>query len=261
MGIDDVPPPAAPWRSVGEAVVAWVPAPRELRTLLPAGVSALPVRLGGGHAVLVGAWYPTSPIGPYVELALLLPARLGLRPGLCVVFQVVSSPVARRAYRTNWGLPATVGSLSWDVVDGGAARELRWSAPGLVLRGVPRGPAFPAVLPLRSVARRTDGPVVVPQRVLALVRPAVTTVTMGDAADSQHGFVGFDRLAGSHPGAVLAGARFLTRPARHPAGLWSSLRAPLAAPEPAHAGAGLGVGRGGDPRYSGAPHRALSSVG
>ncbi len=40
-------------------------------------------------------------------------------------------------------------------------------------------------------------------------------------------------LSGTHPGAVMAGARILARPARHPAGLWSSLRAPLVAPEPA----------------------------
>ncbi|HVF33102.1 MAG TPA: acetoacetate decarboxylase family protein [Acidimicrobiales bacterium] len=256
------PVPSAPWRAAAEVLVAWVPAPHELRTLLPAGVS--PLRLPGvaGRAALAGVRYPSSPVGPYLELSLLVPARLGLRPGSCVVWQVVSSPAARRAYRTNWGLPTTLADLTWVAdQDGGPGRELRCESPSLVLRGVPRGPALPAYVPVRSVQRRTDGPVVVPRRFLALVRLAGMTVTVGDAADAQHGFAGFDRLAGVHPGLVLAGARMLARPARHPAGLWSSLRAPLAAPEPAHAGRGAVAGRGGDPRYSGAPHRALSSVG
>lgn len=241
------PPPSAPWRLVGECVLAWVRAPRELRALLPAGVGVLP-----GRAALVGVSYQDSPVGPYLELSLALPARLGLRPGLCVVFQVVSLPAARTAYRSNWGLPATVGPLSWWA--DGHERVLRCDEPGIEVRGHPVGPAFPALVPVRSVQRRADGPVVLPRRFLSLVRLARTTVTVADDADG-HAGIGFHGLAGTHPGTVLAGARILARPARHPFGLWSSLRAPLVAPEPALASLAP------EGRYSGAPHRALSSVG
>jgi len=231
---DSDPAPSAPWRLVGEVLLGWVRAPRELRSLLPKGVGAL-----HGRAALVAVSYSHSPVGPYLELSLALPARLGLRPGLCVVFQVVSSPEARLGYRTNWGLPATVGPLSWSAE--GHERVLRCDEPGIELRGLPVGPTFPALVPVRSVQRRTDGPVVLPRRFLALVRLSRTTVVVADSADG-HAGVGLHALAGVHPGAVMAGARILARPARHPAGLWSSLRAPLAAPEPALAGpAGAGV--------------------
>jgi hypothetical protein len=242
---------------VGEVVLAWVPARslRPWRRLLPDGIRAL-----AGWAALVGVSYADSPVGPYLELSLALPARLGLRPGLCVVFQTVSVPAARVAYRSNWGLPATVGSLAWSRE--GDERVLRSSMPALELRGAPVGPALPAVVPVRSVQRRADGPVVLPRRFLALLRLARTTVVVGDDG-GEGGLAGgwgpelpsFGSLAGVHPGAVLSGARILARPARHPFGLWSSLRAPLAVPEPALAGGSV------DPRYSGGPHRALSSVG
>ena len=217
--------PAAPWRLVGEVVLGWVKAPKELRSLLPAGVSSLP-----GRAALVAVRYTDSPVGPYLELSLALPARIGLRPGLCVVFQIVSSAEARLAYRANWGLPATVGPLTWSPK--GHERVLRCEEPGIEVRGLPVGPTFPAIVPVRSVQRRSDGPVVLPRRFLSLVRLARTTVAVADSADG-HAGVPLHGLAGVHPGAVMAGARILARPARHPAGLWSSLRAPLAAPEPA----------------------------
>ena len=230
---------APPWRMAGECVLAWVRGvPGELRSLLPDGVRSLP-----GPAALVGVSYASSPIGPYCELTVALPARLGLRPGLCVVFQLVSVPDARLAYRSSWGLPASVGSLVWESGEGGS-RSLRCASLGLTVRGEPRGPSFPAAVPVRSVQRRADGPVVVPRRFLALVRLARTDVTWtgessghGDGVDALLG-----SLVGSHAGAVLSGVRILARPARHPAGLWSSLRAPLTVPEPAMAVPSVGGG-------------------
>jgi hypothetical protein len=259
----DLVPPSAPWRLVAEVVLAWVPSSRLAgwRSLLPSGIRPLP-----GPAALVGVRYDDSPVGPYLELSLALPARLGLRPGLCVVFQVLSLPAARVAYRSNWGLPADVGQISWEVA--GHERIVRCEAPGLELRGTPVGPGVPAIVPVRSVQRRADGPVVLPRRFLALVRLARTAVVVDDepgggdlgvgvgAGAGAGGRVSFGALAGTHPGAVMAGARILARPARHPFGLWSSLRAPLVVPEPA-----LLTGGRAEPRYSGAPHRALSSVG
>jgi hypothetical protein len=156
------------------------------------------------------------------------------------VFQVVSSPDARIAYRRNWGLPAVVGALSWDV--DGTERVVRCEEPGIELRGAPLGPAVPAWVPLRSVQRRADGPVVLPRRFLSLLRLARTSVAIGDGADIV--VPGLSALAGRHAGAVLSGVRIVAEPARHPAGLWSSLRAPLGAVEPAMAGAGGGGGRG-----------------
>lgn len=222
------PPP--PWRLVGECVLAWVPAPRSLRDLLPAGVSALP-----GRAALVAVSYDSSPFGPYLELSLGLPARLGLRPGLCVVFQALSQPDARRAYQAQWGLPAAVSPLSWWA--DGDERVMRCEEPEIEVRGIPVGPRFPAIVPVRSVQRRPDGPVVLPRRFLALVRLSRTVVSTGPSALSA--------IAGSHPGAVMAGMRVVTRPARHPTGIWSSLRAPLAAPDPAMAVAGDAGGPAG----------------
>lgn len=225
-----------PWRLAGECVLGWVGGvPSELRSLLPEGVRPMP-----GPAAVLGVSYSSSPVGPFVELSVALPARLGLRPGLCVVFQLVSVADARLAYRSNWGAPASVlGSMEWSA--DGAVRELRCPSLGLVVRGVPVGPTFPAVVPVRSVQRRSDGPVVVPRRILSLVRLARTEVSWDPPAAAGSGGSGhgeevdalLSALVGRHPGAVLSGLRILARPARHPAGLWSSLRAPLTVPEPA----------------------------
>ena len=222
----------APWRMAGECILGWVTGvPPAVRSLLPSGVRPLP-----GPAAVVGVSYASSPVGPFLELSVALPARLGLRPGLCVVFQLVSVADARLAYRSNWGTPASVGSMVWDVE--GSAGELRCASLGLTVRGEPVGPSFPAVVPVRSVQRRVDGPVVVPRRFVALVRLARTTVewqapVAGGGASGDDVEALLSSLAGRHAGAVMSGVRILARPARHPAGLWSSLRAPLTIPEPA----------------------------
>lgn len=221
--------PSAPWRLAGECVVVTVRAPADLRSLLPAGVTPAP-----GPSALVAASYQDSPVGPFLELSLGLPARIGLRPGWCVVLQIVSVPSARAAYRRNWGLPATTEMLSWRA--DGPDRVLRYERAGIEVRGEPRGPAFPAVVPVRSVQRRADGPVVVPRRLLALVRAARATVRAEGWADAAPptdagGAAVLAGLAGTHPGAVMSGMRVLSHPARHPAGLWSSFRAPLVVPD------------------------------
>lgn len=225
-----VPAPQLPWRMLGECVLAWVPVPAGLRSLLPDGVRPLP-----GRAALVAVSYTDSPVGPFLELSLGLPARIGLRPGLCVVFQNVSEPEARRAYASAWGLPAGLGSLSWQ--GDGAERVMRSHDIGLEVRGIPVGPSLPAVVPIRSVQRRVDGPVVLPRRFLALVRLSKTVVTLdadgGHPVDQPAGAEVFSAVAGAHPGAVMSGVRIVARPARQPAGLWSSLRAPAQAPDPA----------------------------
>lgn len=224
--------PSAPWRLRGECVLGWVRAPQGLRALLPKGVRPMP-----GPAALAAVRYTDSPVGPYLELSLGLPARLGLRPGLCVVLQLVSEPVARLGYRQNWGLPASTGRLSWFA--DGDQRVLRCEQPGIEVRGVPVGPAVPAIVPVRSVQRRSDGPVVLPRSFLALTRLARVVVSVEDRADTL-----MAALDGSHPGAVMAGVRIVARPARHPTGFLSSLRAPLRVVEPAMAMPAPGPRRG-----------------
>lgn len=211
--------PHAPWALRGEMLVGWARIGRAGHQALPAGLQPLP-----GPAAVSGVRYTGSPVGPFVELSVAQPARLGLRPGLCVTAMVVSQAAAMAGTRLNWGLPAEVGRLTWAV--DGDERVLRWDDGGVVLRGTPVGLRLPLVLPVRAVQRRGDGPVVVPRRVAAVVRPARTTVEL-DGDDHPWAW-----LAGPHPGALLATARLLLRPARHPSGLLSSFRAPLRAPEP-----------------------------
>ena len=271
MEHDDSPsltPP--PWRMVGECVVAFVgdrAGVARARAALPAGVRSLP-----GPAVVVGVSYTSSPVGPFVELSVGVPARLGLRPGLCVVFQVVSVPPARVAYRSGWGLPASLEpTLAWSSTAGSVA-ELSCPALGFRLVGEAVGPGVPMVVPVRSVQRRADGPVVLPRRMLARLRRARTEVHVEGIGDDPDGVDGVDgdvggfaseraflaAFAGSHRGLALSGVRILARPARQPAGLWSSLRAPLVVAEPAMSGR---MGDGTASYYSRLPHRALSSVG
>jgi hypothetical protein len=252
--------PSAPWHLSGSCVVASVRVGASVRSLLgglPAGVVGLP-----GPGVLVGASYTASPVGPYVELALAVPARLGLRPGLCVVWQLVSSADARAAYRSNWGLPAVVAPLSWSAV--GGSWTLRCEDPGVELRGSGLGGGrlgvvggLPLLLPMRSLQRRADGPVVLPRRMFGLARPARTSFAVGDdpvaAALGGGGGGAGTGLAGPHWGMLLSSVRMTALPARHPAGFWSSLRAPLQVAEPAmHAAAD---------QLQLPPARACSSVG
>ena len=225
------------WRLAGEGILGWVGGglASSLRPLLPRSVRPLP----GLPAALVAVSYSSSPVGPFCELSVAVPARLGLRPGLCVVFQVVSVADARLAYRTQWGTPASlVPSMVWDVGDGGGAggvRELRCPSLGLVVRGEPVGPSVPAGwVPVRSIQRRPgDGPVVVPRRLGGLVRLARVSVTWSELASPLGSTVDelLASLAGEHRGAMLAGMRLLVLPVRHPTGLWSSLRAPAPVPE------------------------------
>ena len=126
--------------------------------------------------------------------------------------------------RLNWGLPKQLGTLVWEV--DGNERRLRWTERGIEVAGRAGGLPLPVLVPVRSLQRRTDGPVVVPGRLRGRARLTRLDITV-PADDNLAG------LAGIHPGAHVAGMRFLVRPARQPVGLASTLRAPLRAPEPA----------------------------
>ncbi len=190
---------------------------------LPEGLRPL-----AGPAFVVAARYQDTPVGPYSELLVAEPARLGLRPGLCVTTAVVDSPQARVGGRLNWGFARELGTLVWD--RDGDERELRWVERGMAVRGRPAGPPMPVLVPFRNLQRRADGPVVIPARVRGrghLARVEVDT-------DDNDPLVW---LSGNHRGIVVDGLHFILDPARLPSGLTSTLRAPLTAPEPAMTGA------------------------
>jgi hypothetical protein len=210
--------PVAPWVLSGESLVALVRGAESVAPL-PSGLRRAP-----GPSVVAATYYTGSPAGPYLELAVGQPARLGLRPGWCFTTMVVDAPGSRLGGRLNWGFPKELGRLVWKT--NGDERELRWLDRDIVVRGTPSRVVLPIVVPVRALQRRNDGPVVVPGRLRGLAR--LTRVQV-HAPESDP----MVSLAGSHPGVHVGGMRFTVRPARHPVGWASSLRAPLRAPEPA----------------------------
>jgi len=211
-------PPVAPWELAGEGVVALVRAPAN-RPPLPVGLHPMP-----GPVVVAAVRFTESPVGPYLELSVAEPARLGARIGFCVTLMVVDSPESRLAGRLNWGLPKQLGTLRW--LADGDERTLAWDDRDVVVRGKPSGPSVPMIAPVRSLQRRADGLVVVGGRLRGHARPARIEIAVPDTD-------GLGGLSGSHRGMVLTGVRMVVNPARRPAGLTATLRAPLRAAEPA----------------------------
>jgi hypothetical protein len=209
--------PVAPWALTGESLVALARCAQPLGPM-PVGVHRLP-----GPCLVVAARYDGSPVGPYLELAIGEPARLGLRPGWCFTTMVVDSADSRLGGRANWGFPKDLGSLVWDA--DGDERSLRWVERGVAVRGTPGRVMLPGLVPVRALQRRADGPVVVPGRVRgrAHLAPVSVEAPDGDALAP---------LVGRHRGVHVASMRFTVRPARAPVGFYSSLRAPLRAPMP-----------------------------
>lgn len=210
--------PFAPWSLAGESLVALARCPERLA---PVPCDLHPLR---GPVLIAAVCFSESPVGPYVELAIGEPTRLGMRVGWCVTTMVVDSPESRVAGRLNWGFPKELGSLTWR--RDGSQIELHWVERDIVVRGRPGGPPLPGLAPVRMLQHRSDGPVVVPGRLRGRLRLAAVEFQAPEA----------DPLAplnGRHPGAHVAGLRMRVGPARHPVGLASTLRAPLRAPEPA----------------------------
>lgn len=194
---------------------------RRVSVRLPAGLSRLP-----GPALVMAVRYAASPVGPYVELAVAEPARLGLRVGMCVTAMVVTSPDSRVGGIVNWGFPKELGTLAWAPVGDGI--ELTWKERDVRVTSRPYGRrALPALVPMRTLQRRADGPVVVPGRVRGWARVARVSVSVADDTDPLAVY------AGAHWGVQVGGLSLRMDAARTPAGLLSSLRAPLQAPEPA----------------------------
>lgn len=217
--------PHAPWVLGGECVIGLAaadPAPGEL----PVGLRRIP-----GPCSITATRFDDSPVGPYRELAVAQPARLGARVGMCVTTMVVTSVDSRLGGRVNWGFPKEMGTLVW--LDEGDDRILRWEERDIVVRARPAGPPLPLVFPLRTLQRRADGLVSVRGHLRGRGRMAHLEVEV-PAGDPHAG------LAGRHLGLMVSGMRLVMQPARRPVGLTATLRAPLRAPEPALSLAGQG---------------------
>ena len=177
-----------------------------------------------GPCSIIAARYDDSPVGPYRELAVGQPARLGARLGLCITTMAVTSVDSRLGGRVNWGFPKELGTLVW--LDEGDDRVLRWEERDFVVRASPVGPPLPVLLPLRALQRRADGLVSVPGHAKGRGRVARVEIEVPED-DPLAG------LAARHRGLMVAGMRLVVSPARRPVGLTATLRAPLRAPEPA----------------------------
>ncbi len=196
--------------------LAWArPAPGEL----PDGLGRVP-----GPCTFTANRFDDSPVGPYRELAVGQPARLGARVGMSMTTMVVTSVDARLGGRVNWGFPKQLGTLVW--LDEGDDRVMRWEERDIVVRATPSGPPLPVLCPLRALQRRADGLVSV--HGLLRGRGRVARIEVDVPADDP-----LAGLAGSHLGLMVSGMRLVVQPARRPVGLAATLRAPLRAPEPA----------------------------
>lgn len=211
--------PHAPWSLTGECILAWAGRRGARTDGLPGDLRPLP-----GPSCVSAARFEQSPVGPYLELAISEPARLGARPGMCVTTMVVDSHESRVGGRLNWGFPKELGTLRWE--ESGDERMLVWEDRSVRVRAVPGGPAAPVFLPMRALQRRADGMVVVRGRLRGRAR--VSRIEIETADDDP-----LAGLAGPHRGLLVSGLKLVVDPARRPTGFTATLRAPLRAPEPA----------------------------
>lgn len=177
-----------------------------------------------GPCCVSAARFENSPVGPYLELSVSEPARLGARPGMCVTTMVVDSHDSRIGGRLNWGFPKELGVLRWE--ESGEERSLVWEERNVRVRAAPGGPAMPVFLPMRALQRRADGMVLVPGRLRGRAR--VSRIEIETLAGDP-----LAPLAGPHRGLLVSGLKLVVDPARRPTGLTATLRAPLRAAEPA----------------------------
>lgn len=205
------------WVLRGEAIIGLVRRPRRL-VPLPTGLHRLP-----GPALIVGQRFNDSPAGPFCTLAIGEPARLGARPGYYFGLAVLDNPEARRAGRQYWGYPYELGRLTWS--SDAEARSITWEERDITVTAEVLGARWPLLWSSRSLQHRRDGAVIVPSRLRALARRSRIIV---ETLDSDP----LSAIAGPHPGVVLDGLLLRRNPARRPLGTFSTLRAPLRAPEP-----------------------------
>lgn len=205
------------WILQGEAVMTAARS-RPASLAPPGSIRRLP-----GPVLVTASRYTSSPIGPFLELAVAEPVRLGRRLGWCRTLVVVDREEARTLGRLRWGFPAEVGRLRWASREG--VRELTWDQRELVVRGRGHGPPVPWGLWQPVVQQPCDDPVAVRGRVRGLAQAAGVEI---------HAFPGDDLgpLAGKHVGLAVRGLQVVWRPGREPVGL--ALRPAPARVEPVH---------------------------
>ncbi|MCA1656985.1 MAG: acetoacetate decarboxylase family protein [Actinobacteria bacterium] len=213
------PLPHAPWDLGGECILGLAGGRLTTGHDLPEGLHRLP-----GPCSFVASRYDDSPVGPYRELAVGEPARLGARVGMCITTMAVTSVDSRLAGRVNWGFPKELATLVW--LHEGDARVMRWEERGIVVRATPSGPTLPVMVPLVALQRRADGLVTVRGGMRGRGHLARLEVTV-PPDDPLAG------LGGTHRGLLVSGMRLVVNAARRPVGWSTTLRAPLRAPEPA----------------------------
>ena len=134
--------PPAPWTLTGQAV-ALLASPTSARLLVN---------------------YKTSPVGPYLEHALVTLTRRGPH-----VFQMsVTLAASMRGGREIWGFPKTLENLSWQ--ENGARVVFRRENQTFRVRAC--GPQFPLALPFWTVQKHNGRDVRVPGRIQATAQLA-----------------------------------------------------------------------------------------
>lgn len=183
------------------------------RPAMPDGLAPAP-----GPMLLTATRFSGSPHGPFLELAVAEPARLGSRFGWCRTTVVVDRPDVQRDTRVRWGYPATLGRLEWSA--DGDLRSLTWLDRGLRVTGSVRRPAVPWAAPQRALQQRGQENVVAHARLRGLAHPCRVQVdaiagSMADVDAEADPLAAM--LAGRHLGAVLTGLHSRWQPARSPA--------------------------------------------
>ena len=162
------------WWLEGESIVALM-SRRGWRWDLPDGVARAP-----GPLLVSATRFSGSPHGPFLELAVAEPARLGARFGWCRTLVVVDRPDVQRE-STRWGLPAMLGRLEWSADD--EIRKLSWLDRDLQVTGRVRRLALPWAISQRSLQRRGGDNVVVPSRSRGLAHTCLVRIdVVGDDA-------------------------------------------------------------------------------
>src|SRR2546423_804645 len=192
-----LPPPT--WRLAADTIVAFSRVPAAERARLPEGAHGLP-----GLGLVFAISYSNSPVGPYLETVVCIPARYLGRAGYCVTTIVVDSEPALWAGLDFWGYPKVLGTMEWQA--DGRDRELRWKERDLVVRARSSRLSVPGAAIIPTIQALPDGGgAFTGLRIAGKQTPA--RIEIETPADGP-----LARLAGRHWGSTATGLR-MTVPA------------------------------------------------
>jgi hypothetical protein len=191
-----LPPPT--WRLSGEAAVAFTAATPAEKDRLPEGARALP-----GPALVFAVSYDGSPVGPYLETVVCIPAWYLGRPGFCVTTIAVDSEPALWAGLDFWGYPKVLGTMEWQA--DGRTREFRWKERDLVIRARAGRRSVPAGAVLPTVQAVPGGGAYTGLRIAG--RLGLARIEIDAPPDSP-----LAGLAGPHRGTLMTGMRMTVPP-------------------------------------------------